>query len=78
VTRAEIDVKIATLRLTITLADGVCAKAYEDAEDEFEAAKDEAANRRAHTEREADRRFYKVKDEAEAEIARLEGLEVTE
>ncbi len=77
-TRAEIDTKIATLRLTITLADGVCESAYSDAEDEYESAKDDAARIRAAAEREADRKFEKIRDEAEAEIARLEGLEVTE
>ncbi len=77
-TRAEIDTKIATLRLTITLADGVCAKAYEDAFEKMEQAKNEADDARAATERAADDVYYKIKGEAEAEIARLEGLEVTE
>lgn len=73
-TRAERDRLIADQHLTITLADGVCESAYSDAEDEFSYA----ARIRAAAEREADRKFEKIRDEAEAEIARLEGLEVTE
>ena len=49
-----------------------------EAEDDYEAAKDEAMSIRSVVEDEADRRFEKIKAEAEAEIARLEGLEVTE
>jgi F0F1-type ATP synthase membrane subunit b/b' len=77
-TRAERDRLIADQHLIITLADGVCGRAYRDAEDEYEAAKDEAADVRAAAERAADNVFYPIKNEAEAEIARLEGLEVTE
>lgn len=77
-TRAERDTKIASLRLTITLADGVCAQAYEDAEIAYDRAVEDASDARAAAERSADNRFYPIKAEAEAEIARLEGLEVTE
>lgn len=77
-TRAERDRLIADQHLIITLADGVCEQTYEQAEDDYEAAKDEAMSIRSVVEDEADRRFEKIKAEAEAEIARLEGLEVTE
>lgn len=77
-TRAEIDTKIATLRLTITLADGVCESAYQKAEENYDNACVAALDVQAAAEREADLKFEKIRDEAEAEIARLEGLEVTE
>lgn len=77
-TRAERDRLIADQHLIITLADGVCEQTYEQAENDYEAARDEAMSIRDVIMNEADLRFYKVKAEAEAEIARLEGLEVTE
>lgn len=77
-TRAERDTKIASLRLTITLADGVredkVNDAYADAEAEIEIAKNARERRVAR----AERAFDRIEKEVEAEIARLEGLEVTE
>lgn len=77
-TRAEIDTKIATLRLTITLADGVCESACAEADDECNRLIDQAEDDRNAAKDQAEEAFEAVKAEAEAEIARLEGLEVTE
>jgi len=78
VTRAERDRLIADQHLIITLANGVCESKVQAAD---EALEDTVSTARAiwrADARAASLAFYAIKNEAEAEIARLEGLEVTE
>ena len=77
-TRAERDRLVADQHLIIRLAEGVCESKHNDLASDFDIAVSDLRDIREDAEDAAEAEFERIKDEAEAEIARLEGLEVEE
>jgi len=77
-TRAERDRLIADQHLIIRLAEGVYDDAAEAAEQRYDSLVRRAEDDKYFEIDNASDEFEEIKDEAEAEIARLEGLEVEE